>query len=70
YSLLAHIPQGLSQQDVLQVFVFDDSREVGLAGSDTQMGIRVKVPDDANLRDVRACVAGGVLTVTVAKAAE
>ncbi|KAJ3041257.1 hypothetical protein HDV00_009650 [Rhizophlyctis rosea] len=70
YSLTAHIPDGMSTRDVLQVFVFDDSREVGLAGSETQMGVRIRVPDDANLRDVKACVAGGVLTVTVAKAAE
>lgn len=67
YSLVSNLPKGMSQRDVLQVFVFDDSREVGFGGSGKQMGTRIKLPHDADLKDVRASVAHGVLTVTVGK---
>ncbi|TPX66633.1 hypothetical protein SpCBS45565_g04349 [Spizellomyces sp. 'palustris'] len=67
YLVVANVPDGMSQKDTLQVFVFDDAREVGFAGSERQMGVRVKVPDDANLRDVRASVCNGILTVTIGK---
>lgn len=70
YSLVANVPKGMNQRDVLQVFVFDDSREVGFPGSGNQMGSRIRLPDDADLTDVRASVAHGVLTVTVGRAAE
>jgi len=70
YSFVSNIPKGLSPRDILQVFVFDDSREVGFAGSGMQMGTRIKLPDDADLRDVRATVAHGVLTVTVGRTVE
>ncbi|KAJ3188581.1 hypothetical protein HDU85_004295 [Gaertneriomyces sp. JEL0708] len=67
YTITTLLPRGTSPSQTLQVFVFDDAREVGVAGSDEQMGIRVPMPEDADLKSVRASVRGGVLCISIAR---
>ncbi|KAI8820710.1 uncharacterized protein EV422DRAFT_529853 [Fimicolochytrium jonesii] len=67
YVLVASIPVGTLTTDSFQVYVFDESREIGFGGTDAQMGTRVKMPGDANLARINAAVRDSTLTVTVPK---
>ncbi|KAJ3023205.1 hypothetical protein HKX48_003983 [Thoreauomyces humboldtii] len=67
YTVICEIPRGMQIKDAFQVYVFDDDREIGLGATAEQMGLRVKMPGDADLATVKASVASDTLTITVEK---
>ncbi|KAI9106001.1 hypothetical protein DFS34DRAFT_40809 [Phlyctochytrium arcticum] len=67
FQVVANLPTGASPRETLQVCVYDDLREIALPGSEGQMGLRLRLPETANLKDVRAMVCHGTLTITVGK---
>ncbi|KAJ3171183.1 hypothetical protein HDU88_008219 [Geranomyces variabilis] len=67
YQIVAEIPSALPQDQAFQVFVYDDDRELAFAASQAQMGVRLKLPIDADLAGVKATVSGEILTIRIAK---
>ncbi|KAJ3184691.1 hypothetical protein HDU87_004095 [Geranomyces variabilis] len=67
YQIVAEIPTALPQDQAFQVFVYDDDRELAFAASQAQMGVRLKLPIDADLAGVKATVSGEILTIRIAK---
>ncbi|KAJ3155731.1 hypothetical protein HDU86_004200 [Geranomyces michiganensis] len=67
YQVVAEIPTAMPQDQAFQVFVYDDDRELAFAASQAQMGVRLKLPLDADLAGVKATVSGEILTIRIAK---
>ncbi|KAI8918481.1 hypothetical protein DFJ77DRAFT_455768 [Powellomyces hirtus] len=67
YTVVAEIPNGMPLHEAFQVYVYDDDREVAFAASTAQMGVRIKMPMEADLSSVTASVCGERLTITIAK---